>query len=142
MVPPYVHIATEINNNILACHLVTTFLDRKSIVKVWSMNTHELMFEQEVFELQRMLHDDTSNILVLIQCDKVEVLSFDESSVSVSRCVNEEPLFDEVIISRIAFPYLLFSHIDALHSMFMWQWDENSKEINQFKYFRRVCDWC
>ena len=135
----YDHIATEVNNNILACHLVPSFWGKKSTVKVWSMKNHELLFEEEVFELLSMLHDEASNILVLIQSDKIEVLSFDESSVSVSRCVNQDEsittVFDEVNVSRIAFPYILFSNIQPhSHSMFTWHWDENRKEISRFMF--------
>ena len=133
---PAAYIHAKVSDNILAVLYQKHFKSSKSTVKVWSNKTYELLFEEEFYNLHCMLLDEKSDILSLIQSDKVEVLFFDGSTFSRSRCISEYPLWNEVIIERIAFPYILFCHYEyCFHTMSMWKLDEKKKEVTQFRFF-------
>ena len=115
--------------------------DKYSTLKVWSIKTHELLFENDKIQelhLHRTLLDDSLASVTLFQTDKVEVLSFNGTSISKSVCYTEE-LNEEVLFARVAFPYILFSHMNHIHSMIIWKWDE-SRRTNKIREYKEIFD--
>ena len=144
-----------VNESILAVHCILQRSNQNDMIyngvdsiKVWSMQTKELMFDEDRIEFLDMQMDNYSSLLILTFVDKNEVLSF--KSDILSRYSVEidgpplEPNRNHIFVS----PYYLYVEeqvdlydqedqqleVDGNCRLFLWKVDDTNKQILLEKY--------
>ena len=131
------------------------------ILKVFSMDTKEILFEDMFPDILRKVQiDRSSSLLALLYSTKVEVLSFNNNLFSRFSCNTQVPVnFDSCFINfqdvvyddnysciwstdHLMFPYLCHCEVneeDAQEktqtSAFVWKIDDQEKKVKRHKYF-------
>ena len=128
----------DINNKILAA----TFPETSTNVKIWSISTRKVLFEEDSNKViwNMFLHSSSSwSLLVIILKDEVELLKFqNETLVSINRCFTSLFAYANLSFSSFVFPHVLIGQYHGKeygYSISVWNVAE---KIFFYKYLHNI----